>query len=760
MALSRFVLPFADVGGGIRPSSGAKLFFYATGTSTPATTFSDSTGTTPNTNPVIADANGVFPNIFINGIFKAVLKDKNDVQIWEADPVSGIPSIGTDFDQVPLNSDIVYPVANVTALRALTGISVGQSFCLEGHTNSKLGSGALLCTKAHGSEVDDNGSLFVVDGKVIERTSSKSLTLFDFGGIPEGDSTSAWIAAANWLNATSGTLTIPSGRALVTSAPAIYNGTVIHEDGGIIVNTANDSTNFWNNTCVFYGSYFGIDSGVLLETSYSIQNAAAGDNVINFTTSSESSDFSIGDIVFAHGASKYAGTDFFTASFVSIVTVVGTGFIQVRDPVMSALLANGASATLYKQSGTLANTETGKPAFQKMAQGVRVINGQYESQSKTFSQVVHISAIDCDFEISYAKGRDVFGINPCAHTKIDILDCQYYRRGLELAYFHYKVISDFIKVTQATEATDTTQSITPFSTAEFGEGCSFGIIDISASKTLSDVNNACFAPTTPRHTVEKLITSGGTGLGASFTAGRATDIVVNIAEIKSAATNGIRVSADRVTIKHLVSSDVLAAFNSAKIDSGVSGTKILSGYLGDGAGSGEQYSIFDDNKGIGNTVKNVINHFSQLAFRERGFSDIAGIASLELLRTYTVLAGTSTKNAELDINIFGNLSGTTGAKTIRLSIGSNNFDLAAGAGDTGFFSFSVRFYKGDSNTANQGAIGTIQSNWASDQNIILGLSNNMGTADFDVSLSANMSVGDSLKLRQWEVKPLLDQIAF
>ena len=97
MALSRFVLPFADVGSGISPSSGAKLFFYATGTSTLATTFSDSAGSTPNANPVIAGANGVFPSIFLSGIFKVRLTDKNDVQKWEADPVSS-QSLGIVFE--------------------------------------------------------------------------------------------------------------------------------------------------------------------------------------------------------------------------------------------------------------------------------------------------------------------------------------------------------------------------------------------------------------------------------------------------------------------------------------------------------------------------------------------------------------------------------------------------------------------------------------------------------------------------------------
>ena len=52
--------------------------------------FSDQGLTTENTNPVIADANGRFSNIWLDSskTYKVVLKDKNGVQQWEADPVT------------------------------------------------------------------------------------------------------------------------------------------------------------------------------------------------------------------------------------------------------------------------------------------------------------------------------------------------------------------------------------------------------------------------------------------------------------------------------------------------------------------------------------------------------------------------------------------------------------------------------------------------------------------------------------------------
>lgn len=89
---SRFILPFADVGNGITPFDGAKLFFFESETSTPKNTYSDPERTVPNANPVVSDAEGVFGDIFLEPEnYKVVLKDKNNVQIWEADPV-GIDS--------------------------------------------------------------------------------------------------------------------------------------------------------------------------------------------------------------------------------------------------------------------------------------------------------------------------------------------------------------------------------------------------------------------------------------------------------------------------------------------------------------------------------------------------------------------------------------------------------------------------------------------------------------------------------------------
>ena len=139
---NRFILPFADVGSGVTPEDGAKLFFFDTGTSNPRDTFSNQTGTTPNANPVIANQNGVFSDIFLDGSYKVRLTDKNDVQIWEADPVFDIISSDT--------------VTTIAALKALTGQADNESVTVLGHTTEGDGGGGTWWFDSSSSATSDD----------------------------------------------------------------------------------------------------------------------------------------------------------------------------------------------------------------------------------------------------------------------------------------------------------------------------------------------------------------------------------------------------------------------------------------------------------------------------------------------------------------------------------------------------------------------------------------------------------------------------
>ena len=77
--------------------TGGKIYTYAAGTTTPATTYTSSQGTTPWTNPIVLDAAGRVPSggeIWLTDgiIYKFVLKDSTDVLIATYDNITGINS--------------------------------------------------------------------------------------------------------------------------------------------------------------------------------------------------------------------------------------------------------------------------------------------------------------------------------------------------------------------------------------------------------------------------------------------------------------------------------------------------------------------------------------------------------------------------------------------------------------------------------------------------------------------------------------------
>lgn len=79
--------------------SGGKIYTYAAGTTTPQATYTDSSGGTANTNPVILDSSGRLPDqmwLTAGVAYRFVVTDSNDVQVAESDNIPGINDVSID----------------------------------------------------------------------------------------------------------------------------------------------------------------------------------------------------------------------------------------------------------------------------------------------------------------------------------------------------------------------------------------------------------------------------------------------------------------------------------------------------------------------------------------------------------------------------------------------------------------------------------------------------------------------------------------
>jgi len=103
--------------------SGGKLYTYAAGTTTPAVTYTSSSGTTAHTNPIILNSAGRVSTgeIWLNPPqYKFFLKDSNDVLIATYDNISGIGAASYQVDN--------FTGTGSQTIFTLSAASLGENF--------------------------------------------------------------------------------------------------------------------------------------------------------------------------------------------------------------------------------------------------------------------------------------------------------------------------------------------------------------------------------------------------------------------------------------------------------------------------------------------------------------------------------------------------------------------------------------------------------------------------------------------------------
>ena len=118
-----------------RPLAGGKLYTYIAGTSTPVATYTDSTGTVANTNPVVLDAGGRGQAWLITGrAYKFVLQTSAGTGIWTVDNVTSSP-LDTAFVDQP---------ETITSPWNFSGTATFQNVVINGTTSGTGGGSSSL----------------------------------------------------------------------------------------------------------------------------------------------------------------------------------------------------------------------------------------------------------------------------------------------------------------------------------------------------------------------------------------------------------------------------------------------------------------------------------------------------------------------------------------------------------------------------------------------------------------------------------------
>jgi hypothetical protein len=255
---------FCDNNG--NPLAAGQLWTYAAGTTTPQATYTDSTGTTPNPNPVPINARGEASVWLTPGqAYKFVLNDGFGNLIWTQDQVSGavgsaalaatgtpsgasyIGFDGTTLDQI-LELRLNRVVDSIAALRALLHLIYSRAFVTGYYAPHDGGGGAYQYDPTDTTSTDNGGTIIVAtDGGRWKLQIFGGVTPYQFGAKGDGSTSddTPFNNALAWCASARVRLDIPQPASFYKITTGISSGGAITVRGSGMSNTP---IRFFNNS--------------------------------------------------------------------------------------------------------------------------------------------------------------------------------------------------------------------------------------------------------------------------------------------------------------------------------------------------------------------------------------------------------------------------------------------------------------------------------------------------------------------------------
>lgn len=196
------------------PLANGTLWTYVAGTDTPLATYSDSTGTVPNANPITLDTQGM-ASVWIDDSksYKYVLKDISADIIYTVDNINSTSS-GT-----------ILNVLNIAALRLIEGAS-NQRVSVSGYYTVNDGGGGEFYWNSADTTTEDNGMVIQATGITTGRwlrigTGYIDVKWFGAKGDNSTNNSSVFTLANTYAAANSFPLIVKSGTYVLTTDPGL-----------------------------------------------------------------------------------------------------------------------------------------------------------------------------------------------------------------------------------------------------------------------------------------------------------------------------------------------------------------------------------------------------------------------------------------------------------------------------------------------------------------------------------------------------------
>jgi len=474
--------------------SGAKLYFYTTGTTTPAATYSNTGLSVANANPVVADAGGRFSDIFLNPsvIYKAVLKTSADVIVWTADPINSAALATADLAGLVKAASLSSNGADLQAIMdklagTVTAASISNTISDQQAITDKLdflqtGTGAV--TRSLGAKLRD------------------VVSIKDFGALGDGttNDTTAFVTALTAVGAAGGgALYVPAGRYKLV-CPANNYISLISVEGITVAGAGDGATELEIYTTSTYGEVLRVSSDNFSWRDMTIRAKNDHTLVCAGIECDGNENVSFQNLSLVKDAAS-------TADYLPF-KMLGTGVLTGLE--FDSCLFDGTSYAIWS-----ANTHTG------VTYATRISNCEFRALTGDAIALNHpsgtgawhdITIDDCMFRdfagASYASG---LGISIARCAEVMISGCVW--EGYPYDAIHIEDQSRLITITGCS-----------FGKSGYTQYAAITIMGVSEQITIEGCHFDTHADPVARTTPCILITDGG--VMASGASGTATDVVI------------------------------------------------------------------------------------------------------------------------------------------------------------------------------------------------------------------------------------------
>lgn len=332
--------------------AGGFVYTYAAGTLTPKATYTDFSGTTPHTNPIVLDSSGS-ASIWLDGNYKINVLDANGVQQpdWPQDNIASSSSAGSNNFAVATgsaNSYILTPTPAIVAYQAGTTFNV-----LINATNT--GPSTINVSGLGAQAIRRNGTVPLSGGEMVQGSIYEIIydgTNFQLQNpTPPIEITSGYEVTAPW-----GKLSMNGVNTIASGSGATYSGAQYSRTYAYL----------WNNVNNTYAP---------VATGRGVSAAAdfAANKAITIPNWADYSAYGVGSLLTSSGASGGAAT--VAAAGTNVVTMNPTTLTAGQIPSLSytvstsnvvnnqAGIAQGDNTTGPLSSGGLISTNAGGGSF-------------------------------------------------------------------------------------------------------------------------------------------------------------------------------------------------------------------------------------------------------------------------------------------------------------------------------------------------------------------------------------------------------------